>query len=983
MPIADLHIHSRFSRATSREGDAPHLDLWARRKGIGLAGTGDITHPAWRAELREMLIDDGGGLYSLRPERVLPDDAPAGAPKFALTAEISCIYKQDGKTRKVHNVFILPTLDAADRFAARLEQIGNIRSDGRPILGLSSRELLAIALDVHPDTVCIPAHIWTPHFSLFGAFSGFDRLEDCFGDLSGEIHALETGLSSDPPMNWRISALDKYTLVSNSDAHSPAKLGREANLLAEITDYAALRRALQTGEGFLGTIEFFPEEGKYHLDGHRNCGVCLDPQEAIALGGKCPACGKKLTIGVDHRVCELADRPDGHRPECAKPFERLVPLPEVIGAALGVSAESKRAQEAYFRLLRDLGDEFSILRSCSIGDIRAAAGELIAEGVRRVRGGEIHWQAGFDGEFGKCTIFTETERREFSGQTSLFGAKPIRSARKAAHIAPEPVDKSVENAVEKPANSENKEQEAAVHAHEAVVAVIAGPGSGKTRTLVSRIAALIDEGVRPEEITAVTFTNQAAAEMKERIETALGSKTRAAGLHIGTFHALSLHLLPEKRLLSREESEKMIASVLKESGEAISLKEAIRQISRFRSGMISEPSPLAQRYDEALARADARDLDGLLLEALELPVDSMGMFRHLLVDEFQDINDVQRKLVRHWAAHSENLFVIGDPDQSIYGFRGASAACFDDLKKDFPEMRVIRLAKNYRSTPEICTAALDLIRRNPGITRCLEPVQPAGMPVRLLRAESPHAEAIAVAKEIARMTGGLDMIEAGRIGMDREKTRAFSEIAVLCRTHRQLELIEDCLRHDDIPAIVYGRQDYLSDPKVTDALAYLRTVSSRDKPRRLLEKWAAEHGSNEEFAKLLEVCVMYENTSAMLNALLLGEEADIRRSSGKQRSGGAVRLMTLHGSKGLEFPVVFLAGLTEGSFPPRNYDDAEEETRLEEERRLLFVGMTRAKEELILCSAKPESLFVSELLPNVVSERVKSRIPQYQQLSFF
>ena len=328
MYIADLHIHSKYSRATSKNGDIPHLDLWARRKGIGLVGTGDFTHPAWREEMAEALEPAEAGLYRIREENRIRDFCDfSTSPRFVVSGEISCIYKQDGKVRKVHNVILLPSLDAAERLALKLETIGNIRSDGRPILGLSSKNLLAITLEVCPDAVFIPAHIWTPHFSLFGAFSGFDALEECFGDLSPQIRALETGLSSDPLMNRRVPQLDHYTMISNSDAHSPSKLGRESNLLDAELSYPALKRALETGEGFGGTIEFFPEEGKYHLDGHRACRLRLTPQETKALGGKCPICGKKITIGVLNRLEQLAQREENYLPDNAKPFEHLMPLP--------------------------------------------------------------------------------------------------------------------------------------------------------------------------------------------------------------------------------------------------------------------------------------------------------------------------------------------------------------------------------------------------------------------------------------------------------------------------------------------------------------------------------------------------------------------------------------------------------------------------------------------------------------------------------
>ena len=439
MYLADLHIHSRFSRATSRDGDLPHLDWWARRKGLQVVGTGDFTHPAWRAELREQLVPAGEGLYTLRRDLSLPVGAPGEAPRFMVTGEISCIYKRHGKTRKIHNLILLPSLEAADALSARLEAIGNIRSDGRPILGLDSRDLLELTLDTCPDAELIPAHIWTPHFALFGAFSGFDTLEACFGDLTGHIHAAETGLSSDPPMNWRVSALDRLTLVSHSDAHSPAKLGREADLLDTALTYPDLIRAIRTGEGFGGTIEFFPEEGKYHLDGHRNCGVCLTPAETAERNGLCPVCGKKLTIGVEHRVEELADRPDGFRPDTARPFERLAPLPEVIAASTASSPTAKGTMALYEQLLRDLGPEFTILREVPAEDIRRAAGPCVAEGIRRLRAGPVERRAGFDGEYGVISLLTPSEIARFSGQISLFGLDlPKLKSRRELRRTPAP-----------------------------------------------------------------------------------------------------------------------------------------------------------------------------------------------------------------------------------------------------------------------------------------------------------------------------------------------------------------------------------------------------------------------------------------------------------------------------------------------------------------------------------------------------------------
>ena len=409
--IADLHIHSRFSMATSKEGTPENLDFWARKKGISLIGTGDFTHPVWREELKERLVSEGNGLYRLRDEYVKEESRkfPGEGTRFVVSGEISSIYKKNGKTRKVHNVILLPGLEAADAMAQRLEKIGNIHSDGRPILGLDSHDLLEMMLDVCPEGILIPAHIWTPHFSVLGAKSGFDSVEECFEELAPYIHALETGLSSDPAMNWRISKLDRYQLVSNSDAHSPSKLGREANLLDIDCSYEGLYRAIQTGEGLEGTVEFFPEEGKYHFDGHRKCGVSLSPVEAERLGGICPVCGKKLTMGVDHRVEQLADRAEGFVKKDGKKYESLVPLPEVISTCMGYSAASKKVQGCFEQMIQTLGTEFDILRNVPSEDIKSCAGERIAEGIENVRTGKVKRIPGYDGEYGKIQLFAEND----------------------------------------------------------------------------------------------------------------------------------------------------------------------------------------------------------------------------------------------------------------------------------------------------------------------------------------------------------------------------------------------------------------------------------------------------------------------------------------------------------------------------------------------------------------------------------------------
>ncbi len=427
---ADLHIHSRYSRATSSDLTLPNLAFWAKRKGIAVVGTGDFTHPKWREEMRSQLREDGTGLLQLQASfNVLPAvtaqaamfsaNAAASAQenflpeavRFVLTTELSTIYTENGKTRKVHHVFLAPDLDTIDRISHELERRKfNIASDGRPILGMTSKELCALIFDINPRSELIPAHIWTPWFSVFGSKSGYDTLAECYGEFTPKILALETGLSSDPPMNWRLSALDKYTLVSNSDAHSASKLGREANVfdvtsLSELT-YDRLVDWIRRGntERFKYTIEFFPEEGKYHYDGHRACGICWAPQETKAHGGICPVCGNPLTLGVCYRVDDLADRPAGFQNKARIGFRSTVPLSEVIGAVLGVGPASAKVQRQYDLLVDGLGSEFAVLLEAAPSAIAKLVGEPIAAGIIRMRRGDIELSPGYDGEFGKVMV---------------------------------------------------------------------------------------------------------------------------------------------------------------------------------------------------------------------------------------------------------------------------------------------------------------------------------------------------------------------------------------------------------------------------------------------------------------------------------------------------------------------------------------------------------------------------------------------------
>jgi uncharacterized protein (TIGR00375 family) len=424
--VADLHIHSYLSRACSPQLRPARLYEWCQLKGITALATGDFTHPAWFAELRDTLVETEAGLFTLKPDIAKPvDDAvfpSCRAPvRFMLGVEISCIYKKGPRVRKVHHLVFMPSFEAAERFNASLAKIGNIRSDGRPILGLDSRNLLELVLKADPQGVLIPAHAWTPHFAVFGSESGFDSLEECFDDLTPHIFAIETGLSSDPAMNWRLSQLDGITLISNSDAHSPEKMGREANVFDTDLSYAGIFDAIKSRDGrFLKTLEFFPEEGKYHVDGHRKCQTRLDPKETLQRNGLCPVCEKPVTVGVLHRVERLADRPESRQPAGAADYENLIPLKEVLSEVLRVGPTSLRVDTLYRRLLESFGNELFILRELPLARLEPEH-PVVALALHRMRRGKVHIDAGYDGEYGTISLLSDEDLTS-KRQMALFDA---------------------------------------------------------------------------------------------------------------------------------------------------------------------------------------------------------------------------------------------------------------------------------------------------------------------------------------------------------------------------------------------------------------------------------------------------------------------------------------------------------------------------------------------------------------------------------
>ncbi len=1133
--IADFHIHSKHSRATSRKLDLEHLYIAAQMKGITVIGTGDFTHPLWWEELCTKLVPAEEGLFTLDPQiaRSCDEQVPTacrGPVRFMLVTEISNIYKKDDRTRKNHNLVFMPEMASAQRFNQTLDEIGNIRSDGRPILGLDARNLLEIVLETSDLAYLVPAHIWTPWFSLLGSKSGFDSLEACFDDLSEHIFAVETGLSSDPAMNWRVSGLDRFTLISNSDAHSPGKLGREANLLDVALGFTTIRNALASAhpDQLLGTVEFYPEEGKYHVDGHRKCQFRCLPGETHALNGICPVCGKPLVLGVLYRVEQLADRDEGARAPKARPYERLIPLQEVLAETFQTSAGTKRVQRSYGQLLEKHGSEFDILRCVAVEELQQSGIPLLAEAIERMRNGRVIFEPGYDGEFGKVRIFDPNERRELIGQRSLFaipdcGSKTaVCNAKVTRKTATAGADAHTPNEEVPPPPGGitlNPEQQSVVDHVSGPIIIVAGPGTGKTRTITCRMAALMNERQVPAgEILAVTFTNKAAREMSQRLAAMLAPA--AAMPTIATFHGLCRKILQERKpsfagtLVDDEVRQAVMADALDrvkriDGGNKVSLGSAVAFVVEAKQQLLRPEANLSaicpegddlvqlqsiyRNYAALMRLQEMVDFEDLILEAVDgLEKDPAwrrqlrARFAHLFVDEFQDINHGQYRLIRLLAPEQANLCVIGDPDQAIYGFRGSDVRFFSKFSKDYPDARRIGFARNYRSTETILRGAYQTLAsmrsrgdssgNGPG-TESTGDERPAvhsylagKETISILSSASARSEAVAIGMLIEQMVGGTGFhaIDFGKVE-DRPAEHSFSDFAVLFRTTDQGRLIGEVLRQAGIPCqlvsrevlahkrgmakmlsllrVMVGRGSYADLNQLTDltapgisretlsgfkAWAYEKELPleqalhtavrmpiqglSTARQQRLVDliRWiqtlrgdctdlsisatiervlAGTTLSNQIREEDLQIVLsgvgLYDvDLEAFLDGQALQTDADLYRPEAER-----VALMTMHAAKGLEFNVVFVAGCEQGLVPycPPGGDPGDPD----EERRLLFVAMTRAKEQLFLSWARKRTLYgkTEQRLPSPFLGGIKLQLvehltppgqrPVQQQLTLF
>lgn len=1103
--IADLHIHSRFSRATSKALNARHLAAWARCKGIGVLGTGDFTHPQWRAELAEQLeLDEASGLYRLKGEPEQLDVMAGGAmqegdaqgPLFMLQTEISSIYKRHGKVRKVHNLIFMRTLEDAAKLSQRLEQIGNLHSDGRPILGLDSRDLLEIMLECAEDAVMIPAHVWTPWFALFGSKSGFDRLTDCYGDLSEHIFALETGLSSDPEMNRLVSQLDAYALVSNSDAHSGANLGREANLFDGRPSYTGMFAALRAAARrqpqdsldcrFLGTMEFYPDEGKYHLDGHRACNVVLEPRESRALGNICPVCGKPLTVGVLHRVWELADREEPARLALEPEARPLIPLAEVVGEIVGAGVTSRKVQERYGRLLRELGPELDILCRMPEAEVRAHW-EPLGEAVARMRRGQVFRQGGYDGEYGVVRVFTPEEQADIrgAGRGALPGLK-LGRPRKASGAAADAITAADVKVRQKKASSVSmldlmkerpsqgmakkdekqtaqrasvgfsEEQQAALTAGPGPVLVQAGPGAGKTRVLIGRMQHLLDQGIPPHRLLAVTFTRRAANEMRQRLAAALPHMhdlpccDTMHGIAWGRMRAVMQAQGRECMLLGDDAAQQVFR--------AANPQLAVRQASELWRQLALARECLRPLDDPAVAQAavlyarrkserpgllyvDYADLLDWWLEHLaDLPSEQMP--QHVLVDEVQDLSPVQLAIIRRLLpSDGRGFFGIGDPDQAIYGFRGVSGQSESSLRAVWPELAVFCLGRSFRSSQDVLNMARSLLHHK-GQCGPLTAARQLSAQLRLFSAPDQQAELRWITRRVQALLGAtahtlLDQHLSSAEAHELDGTLAPGDIAVLVRLRAQIPPLRAALEQAGIPCAAPAEDAFwqdtacarllalaaahsgfeplaqslagASEPQENQAAAPVGTAdtsistveagasgtagmaegaalsagpfvagSSLPAPEALepwlrQQPWAGDpFVAGRAWRDLKRIWKTHGNWPEFLAHLGWLQEAEMVRGKAEH-----VQIMTMHASKGLEFQAVFLPGLEDGLLPLRKdrlfgagtngnaasgeQTPSAQQADEDEERRLLYVALTRAARALFVSHSARRTLYGKSL----------------------
>ena len=1015
--IADLHIHSKYSRATAKNLDFENLYYAAQIKGVQVVGTGDFTYPAWISDIESKLEEMEPGLFSLKKEiakdidKTIPESC-RNPVRFVLQTEISNIYKKDDRVRKNHNLVYFPDIVSVKKFNAKLDAIGNIKSDGRPILGLDAADLLSIMLEVNDKGFFVPAHIWTPWFSMFGSKSGFDSIEECFGSLKEHIFAVETGLSSDPPMNWRIEDLDDVRLISNSDAHSPGYIGRNASVFNTELSFFDIRQALEKNdlEKYQGTLDMYPHQGKYHYDGHRKCNICLNPATTAQIDGICPACGRKVTYGVLNRVQELSTRPEGYRPENRQGFKSIIPLADILSEIFEVGPKTKKVAGYYNRAIEILGPELGILLDKSFEEIGTANVPLLAEAIMKMRTGDIDIDPGYDGEYGKVNIFSRQEKERLKGEKYLLFNLPEKKGKtraKKAVVTPEVKKKKIKKnqKIKQPVKIQdlltglNSEQTRAVESTARAMVIQAGPGTGKTRTLTAKIAYLVSKkAINPGNILALTFTNKAARQLEQQIDKYMPQKIKAPVL-AATFHSFCLRLLKEyKGFNAAIADDSLRISLIREAmGKDIKrgmVNKTDQLISRCKQNLLfpddnlkevvtsDESESFKKRYSAYLILCKEQnvvDFEDLIFMTVKMLKDDEKIlskvqktYHYIFIDEYQDLNFGQYELAK-LISQDNHIVVIGDPDQSIYGFRGSDNKYFKRFSLDFPGCEKRVLMKNYRSSKTILDASFQMINKSLEKDEKLKVFSDMETSQKLIIKETAteYAEAVAIGKMIEKLMGGTSFfsMDAGKTDPDEQKEYSFADFAILCRTSRQCEIFVSVFEKEGIPFQTADKKKFFEIEGIKQLICLCRTmVDSADvsdelkncdtetqlkflcKKEDLSKMIKGNDKAEQAFEKLLSIARLHKDLKSFLNALALNQDTDTLEFNVEK-----VSLMTLHAAKGLEFPVVFVAGCEQGLIPfakdGKNIDD------FEEERRLFYVAMTRAMDILCLTYAKKRSLY--------------------------
>ncbi|MCP3875344.1 MAG: UvrD-helicase domain-containing protein, partial [Desulfobacteraceae bacterium] len=1072
--------------------------------------------PAWIEEIESKLEETEPGLFSLKKQiadqidKTIPDSC-RNPVRFILQTEISNIYKKDDRVRKNHNLIYFPDIQSVKKFNAKLDAIGNIKSDGRPILGLDAADLLSIMLDINDKGFFVPAHIWTPWFSMFGSKSGFDSMEECFGSLKKYIFAIETGLSSDPPMNWRIEDLDDIRLISNSDAHSPGYLGRNASVFNTDLSFFDIRSALEKKdlEKYLGTLDMYPHQGKYHYDGHRKCDICLNPATTKEIDGICPECGRKVTYGVLNRVQELATRPEGYDPGNRQGYKSIIPLTDILSEIFEVGPKTKKVTTYYNKAIEALGPELGILLDKSLSDIETAGVPLLPQAIKKMRTGNINVDPGYDGEFGKVNLFSCQEKESLRGEKNfLFDLPRNKRKKRTKPQSKKSVFKRTRSKKTKTKplkippqilstdllSSLNPEQKKAVESSSQTIVMQAGPGTGKTRTLTAKIAYLVSKkGIDPSKILALTFTNKAAEALGKRIDDYI-PKAKTPVL-AATFHAFCLKLLKEHKSFT--------AAILDDVLKGLLIKESIGEnfkkgqmnkidflislckqnllgpddnfetfITRKKLDIPDRFKQIYQAYQDLCKEQNVVDFEELILLTINLLTqDEQILFKvkrgyqYIFVDEYQDLNFGQYELVKLISMDS-HIFVIGDPDQSIYGFRGSDNKYFKQFANDFSGCEKIILTKNYRSTQTILDASFQMISKSCQAQEKIKVFSNLETTKKLIIKEtaSGKAEAVAIGKMIEKLVGGTSFfsMDAGKLDLDEQKEYSFSDFAILYRTGRQCETFINVFEKEGIPFQTADKKNMLQVDGIRQLISLCRIMAHNEsfidmdivfdhletgigkKGKAVCHKFYKQAKSfnqnildafipgkingiqptlraktinvfkilkglqdeikscdNEKiinllclkaelmpiiegndktkqiFDKLLTIAKIHSNLKEFLDAIALNQDADTIEFNVEK-----VSLMTMHAAKGLEFPVVFVAGCEKGLVPFAK--DGETVDDLEEERRLFYVAMTRAMDYLCLTYAKKRSIYGTRLKRQRSSfiEDIEKNLTQVEKMPF-